>query len=213
MQGEENIIGLHQEFKKLKKYREKVEFFDQHFGCLSHTYPGFDPELKFIFEQKEFSAVSELFEKERRKAIILERRYEIDGKVYIFNVTPINSNTVIHNDYILYRFITEDLQFLSELNNIREKAESSPEQVWEAWLNALNRIDSIKSKLSGKERGLPYRFINVFFNGYRDNESGLLKKFYSRKKTIELYLYAQGVLFRQYFQQLKTLSKVPSFTL
>lgn len=26
-------------------------------------------------------------------------------EMYIFNVTPVNSNTVIHNDYILYRFI------------------------------------------------------------------------------------------------------------
>jgi hypothetical protein len=60
--------------------------------------------------------------------------------------------------------------------------------------------------LPGSEvRGLRYRFMNVFINGYRDKEKGLLKKFFNRKKFIELYLYAQGVLFRQYFQQLNDL--------
>jgi hypothetical protein len=47
--------------------------------------------------------------------------------------------------------------------------------------------------------------MNLFINGYRDKEKGLLKKFFNRKKFIELYLYAQGVLFRQYFQQLNHL--------
>ena len=206
MHGEENIIRLHLEFKQLKTYKEKVEFFDQHFGCLSHAYPEFDPELKFLFEQKEFDAVTEIFEKERRKAIILDKRYEIDGKVYIFNATPVNSNTVVLNDYILYKFINNDKQFESELKNLEEKAESNQAQVWERWLNALNRIDSIENKLAGtEERGLRYRFMNVFINGYRDKEKGLLKKFFNRKKFIELYLYAQGVLFRQYFQQLNHL--------
>ncbi|HWJ27238.1 MAG TPA: hypothetical protein VNS32_11890 [Flavisolibacter sp.] len=206
MHGEENIIRLHLEFKQLRTYKEKVEFFDQQFGCLSNTYPEFDPELKFLFEQKEFDAFTEIFEKERRKAIILDRRYEIDGKTYIFNATPVNSNTVILNDYILYHFINNDKKFESHVNAIRNKAEINEQQIWEAWLNALNRIDSIENKLAGgEERGLRYRFMNVFINGYRDKEQGLLKKFFNRKKFIELYLYAQGVLFRQYFQQLNDL--------
>ena len=159
--------------------------------------------MKFLFEQKEFDAITELFEKEIRKAIILDRRYETEGKLYIFNVTPVNSNTVVLNDYILYKFINNDKQFESEVKALEEKAETNQAQIWEAWLNALNRIDSIDNKLSGtEERGLRYRFMNVFINGYRDKEKGLLKKFFNRKKFIELYLYAQGVLFRQYFQQL-----------
>jgi hypothetical protein len=203
MHGEENIIRLHVEFKQLRTYKEKVEFFDQHFGCLSHSYPEFDPELKFLFEQKEFDAITELFEKERRKAIILDKRYEIDGKLYIFNVTPVNSNTAILNDYILYRFINNDKLFEAETKSLQEKEQ---QQIWNAWLSALNKIDSIDNKLAGgEERGLRYRFMNVFINGYRDKEQGLLKKFFNRKKFIELYLYAQGVLFRQYFQQLNAL--------
>lgn len=206
MQGEENIIGLHLEFKQLKTYKEKVEFFDMHFDCICQQYPEFDPQLKFLFEQKEFNTITELFEKERRKAIILDKRYEIDGRLYIFNATPVNSNTVVLNDYILYRFINDDKQFLNELASIRQNAESNQELIWEGWLSAISRIDSIENKLlGGEERGLRYRFMNVFINGYRDKEKGLLKKFFNRKKFIELYLYAQGVLFRQYFQQLNDL--------
>jgi hypothetical protein len=110
----------------------------------NYSCPEFDPELKLLFEQKEFDTITGLFEKERRKAIILDRRYAIDGKVYIFNVTPVNSNTVILNDYILYRFINDDKQILSEINKIQEKATIYQEQIWEGWLNALNKIDSIK---------------------------------------------------------------------
>lgn len=206
MHGEENIIRLHQEFKQLRTYKEKVEFFDQHFGCLTHAYPEFDPELKFLFQQEEFDAITDLFEKERRKAIILNKRYEIDGKMYLFNATPVNSNTVILNDYILYRFINNDKQFKSQLHEAELKSATNQPQIWEAWVNALNKIESIDNKLSGgEERGLRYRFMNVFINGYRDKEQGLLKKFFNRKKFIELYLYAQGVLFRQYFQQINHL--------
>ena len=203
MHGEVNIIRLHSEFKQLKTYKEKVEFFDRHFGCFLHRYPDFDPELKFLFQQKGFDIICELFEKERRKAIILERRYEIQGDLYIFNATPVNSNTAILNDYILYSFIDNDKQFASELKKIESNAETRQQEICESLLNALNKIDAIESKLAGGgERGLRYRFMNVFINGYRDREKGLLKKFFNRKKFIELYLYAQGILFRQYFQHL-----------
>lgn len=202
MHDEENIVNLHLEFKQLRTYKERLEIFDRHFGCFAHPYPEFDPELKFLFEQREFAAITELFEKERRKAIILDRRYEIDGKLYIFSATAINSNTGTLNDYILYSFINNDKHFRSIVADLEKRSETNEQQIRNDWLAALNRIDSLENKLAVEERGLRYRFMNVFINGYRDKEKGLLKSFSTRKKFIELYLYAQGVLFRQYLQQL-----------
>ena len=132
MPGEEQTIRLYQDFKRLKTYREKLEFYDAHFGCIPVGYPFFDIDLNVLYDQKQYEYFCGLFERERRKAIVLERLFDVLGQEYIFNVTPVNSNTLILNDFILYRFMDRDIAFTQAVHDIKELAHMNPDAVWNA---------------------------------------------------------------------------------
>ena len=141
MPGKENIMKLHQHFKQLKSYKEKLHFYDVNFGCVKTEYPPFHPDLLLFFNQKDFDALCGLFEKERRKAIILEQRLAVGNETYLFNVTPSNSNTLVLNDYILYKFINEDCAFKNHIEELRSQQFHDRKELLVKWAKAKNRIE------------------------------------------------------------------------
>ena len=48
--SENQVLSLYTEFRSLKKYIEKLAFFDRWFGIIPFDFPGFDPRLRFFFE-------------------------------------------------------------------------------------------------------------------------------------------------------------------
>jgi hypothetical protein len=200
---DEHILNLHAEFQQLKQYRDKVVFFDTHFGILEYSFPPFQPELDILFKPEGIDILIELFQKERRNSASLDRKYFINGNQYSFNITPLNTNPQILNDYILSKFISSDSAFNSELEEIEKLKAGEQFFLRLKQKLALSNIRAIDNKLvSGTERSFRSRFMNVFYNGYLDYINNEIKKFPYRKKYIELYLYAHGIHYGKYLEGL-----------
>ncbi|GAO42026.1 hypothetical protein [Flavihumibacter petaseus] len=203
----EQVRGLHADFSLLKKYKEKLIFFDEHFGCIPYSYPSFDPELHFLLKQEGTNTLISLFEKERRNAIPLERRYRFDDELYLFNVSPFNSYPQVLNDYLIQRFMERDLPFATMLAEIgsREGNDSWREKQKR---EALDKIEFLSFKVkTDVDRSFRLQFMSVFLKGFSDYRYGSPNTFSNRKKFIELYLYAQGILYARYLEALNGLSR------
>lgn len=201
------IKTLHEEFCSLKEYKDKLKFFDKHFGILPFNFPVFHPKLNILFDLKEIELLNDIYVKERASKNLLLKRFIFSNEEILFDITPETPYRQILNDYILEKFFRESKKSLSFQIKTISKLGITNTRIVEGHLNDTNKLinilkDKIKSQI---ERSYRNQFMNVFYEGYEDSNKKFMRKFPYKKKFIELYLYAQGVLFHNYSEKLSDL--------
>src|SRR4051794_11853789 len=102
--SENQIRSLYAEFKSLKKYAEKLAFFDHWFGVIPFDFPAFDPQLSFFFERQKIQELEDIYKKERNNPGLTVKSFHYD-EVIAFNIKPANSNSSVYSHFILNCFL------------------------------------------------------------------------------------------------------------
>jgi hypothetical protein len=207
---EEQIKAWHTEFQQIRIYKEKLEFYDQHFGLVDSEYPPFNAQLDFFFLQEGINTLTELFERERRQSLPLEKVFVFDQQRYHFNITPLNSYPEVFNDFIIAHFLQNDLVFRQSIDALPPTAAIHPQQMARQQKLANRKISQVADILhSNTETSFRVKFMTVFYEGYADYTQNRLKKFSKRKKILELYLYSYGIQFGKYLEALNMFTTDP----
>jgi hypothetical protein len=192
------------EFSTLKNYKEKLLYFDQLFGIIPITFPPFHHKLKILFDHTEIEVLSKIYESERISKNHLLKEFAFNNEKYLFDVTPETPQRQILNDFILNKILDSDSAISVYVHNVKFDINNNAcvEDYLSESFNLINLIKNRKGRLT--ERSYINQFMNVFYQGYQDSQNKFIQKFTSKKKFIELYLYAQGILFNKYVEQINT---------
>lgn len=207
---EAQIMTWHAAFQQIRIYKERLQFYNQHFGLIQETYPPFNAQLDIFFLQEGINSLIERFEKERRQSLPLEKVFDFERKRYHFNVTPLNSYPEVFNDFVISHFLQQDLAFRQSIQEITKAAMDDPQQLARLQKLANRKITQIADILySNTETSFRVKFMTVFYEGYADYTQNKFKKFSKRKKILELYLYSYGILFGKYLEALNRYNADP----
>jgi hypothetical protein len=200
-----NIAHLFGEFNSIGDYRDKVVFFDKHFGILLYALDFFDPELTWFTLPSKTTELIDLFKKEKNPVTnYYERRLkDSSGKEFIFDIRPSHTGKrLILNEYILQKFLGSK-ETLEKLIDDTLPVENPAAGIKYQLDKSLELIEWVKKDLKDLEpRTIRLQFLNFFFKGYSEfyNNDTLLK---IRRKQTELYLFSQGLLYGNYITILK----------
>jgi hypothetical protein len=197
--SENQIRALYYEFKSHKKYADKLAFFDQIFGIIPFSFPDFDPSLRFFFQKEKTDELAEIFKNERNNPGLTERKFFF-GENLIFNIKPANSNSAAYSNYILSSFLSRSPVFEEWI-----RQHISTDNPVELFLDEANGIvNKIEFCLSNEyDKSFKLQCMSVFFKGFYDAFSNRVNLPGKKRKFIELYLYAQGIIYSNYIVSLK----------
>ncbi len=192
----------------LKKYADKLIFFDQLFGIIPFPFPGFDPELTFLFQKEKTEELVCIYKKERNNRSLTEKKFSY-AEDYIFNIRPANSNSAVYSNYILSSFLLRAPAFTDWINQ-KKTAEKPVEYLLDRGNGFINDIEC---RLQNKQdKGFNLQCMAVFYKGFYDAFSNQVYGPGKKRKFIELYLYAQGIIYSNYISSLKTALQYASHT-
>jgi hypothetical protein len=197
--SENQIRALHSEFKSHKKYGDKLAFFDQIFGIIPFSFPDFDPRLRFFFQKEKTEELAEIFKNERNNPGLTERKFFF-GENLIFNIKPANSNSAAYSNYILSSFLSRSPVF-EEWIRQKISANSPAELLLDEANGIINKIEFCLC--NEYDKSFKLQCMSVFFKGFYDAFSNRVNLPGKKRKFIELYLYAQGIIYSNYIVSLK----------
>jgi hypothetical protein len=204
--SENQIRHLHAEFKSLKKYTEKLAFFETQFGIIPFAFPDFDAQLDFFFRNEKTNELEGIFKKERNNPGLTEKKFTY-GEDYIFNIKPANSNSSVYSHFILSRFLARCPTFEEWINDQQVKQKSLEIMLDEA--NAL--VNQIESSLQNEyDKSFRLQCMSVFYRGFYDAFTKRTHGPGKKRKFTELYLYAGGIIYACYIRFLKTTLRKPA---
>jgi hypothetical protein len=182
---ENQIRSLYSEFKSLKKYVEKLAFFDRCFGIIPFNFPDFDPQLRFFFEREKTQELVDIFKKERNNPGLTVKKFHYE-EIFTFNIKPANSNSSAYSHFILSCFLARKPTF-------------------DEWINRnISNGKTVEGLQNEYDKSFKLQCMSVFYRGFYDaftrHSSGPGKK----RKFIELYLYAQGMIYADFIDSLKS---------
>ncbi|MDP4128845.1 MAG: hypothetical protein Q8939_01685 [Bacteroidota bacterium] len=208
--SEKQIKLLHQEFKTLKRYIDKLSFYDRHFGIIPFTFPSFDPALSLFFEEDKTEILTGIFKKERNNPVLTEKLFSFKND-YRFNIKPANSNSSIYSTYILSKFLTPTPDFDTLLNGPEETSLYNTPSPNDRLEKANEILNSIEYKLHHEyDKSLKLHCMTVFYKGFYDAFTRNIVRPDKKRKFIELYLYAQGILYAKYLDALRKKTSPPN---
>jgi hypothetical protein len=198
--SENQIRVLHAEFKNQKKYADKLAFFDRFFGIIPFPFPDFDPQLSYFFQKEKTEELEDIFRKERNNPGLTEKKFFF-GEPYAFNIKPANSNSSLYSRFILSSFLSRKPVFE---HWIRQK--KTAEKPIDYLLDDANRIvNNIEYFLENEyDKSFKLQCMSVFYKGFYDAFRKRVNLPGKKRKFIELYLYAQGIIYANYLSSLKT---------
>jgi hypothetical protein len=197
--SENQIRALYSEFKSHKKYSAKLAFFDSIFGIIPIPFPDFDPQLRFFFQKEKTDELAEIFKKERNNPGLTERKFSF-GETIVFNIKPANSNSAAYSNYILSSFLSRSPIFEEWVFRNQSNEKSVEFQLDEA--NGL--INKIEYCLQNDyDKSFRLQCMAVFFKGFYDAFRNRVNLPGKKRKFIELYLYAQGIIYSNFIRFLK----------
>jgi|SRR5450432_2258821 hypothetical protein len=201
--SENQIQNLHAEFKSLKKYVEKLAFFDRWFGIIPFDFPDFDPQLTFFFQKEKTEELVNIFKRERNNPGLTEKKF-IYGENFVFNIKPANSNSSAYSSFILSRFLSRKPIFEEWIRQI-----ISIEKPIEIFLDEANgMVNHIENCLQNEyDKSFKLQCMSVFYRGYYDAFTKRVNGPGKKRKFIELYLYSQGIIYANYVSSLRTAFK------
>lgn len=202
--SENQIRSLYSEFKSLKKYVEKLAFFDRWFGIIPFDFPEFDPRLRFFFEREKTEELIDIFKKERNNPGLTVKKFHYD-EIIAFNIKPANSNSSAYSHFILSCFLTRKPEFEEWIKRNR-----SADKTVEDLLNEANSVvNSIEINLQNEyDKSFKLQCMSVFYKGFYDAFTRHLNGPGKKRKFIELYLYAQGMIYADFISSLKTAMRI-----
>jgi hypothetical protein len=197
--SENQIRLLYSEFRSHKKYGDKLAFFDHLFGIIPIPFPDFDPLLRFFFQKEKTDELVEIFKKERNNPGLTERKFSF-GDTIVFNIKPANSNSAAYSNYILSSFLSRSPVFEEWVFR-----NQSDERSIEFLLDEANGIINKTEYCLQNEYDKSFRLqcMAVFFKGFYDAFCNRVNLPGKKRKFIELYLYAQGIIYSNYIRFLK----------
>jgi hypothetical protein len=198
--SEHQIRGLYAEFKSLKKYADKLALFDRLFGIIPLPFPDFDPQLRYFFRKENTQELEILFRKERNNPSLAEKRFDF-GESFVFNIKPANSNSALYSSFILTRFLSRRPVFEDLIR--RQKSDGKTIELLLDEANGLiNRIEfSLQNEY---DKSFRLQCMSVFYKGFFEAFTNRVNLPGKKRKFIELYLYAQGIIYANYLSSLKT---------
>jgi len=198
--SENQIRKIHGEFRGLKKYIDKLAFFDRLFGIIPFTFPDFDPQLRYFFQNEKTEELAAIFKKERNNPGLTERKF-LFSETFVFNIKPANSNSSVYSNFILSCFLSCSPSFDDW---IRQK--KSAEKPIEFFLDEANGIvNRIEYCLQNEyDKSFKLQCMSVFYKGFYDAFCNHVNLPGKKRKFIELYLYAQGIIYANYISSLKS---------
>jgi hypothetical protein len=198
--SENQIRDLHSEFKNHKKYAAKLAFFDKYFGIIPFPFPDFDPQLSLFFQDEKTSTLISIFKMERNNPGLTEKKFSF-REDFVFNIKPTNSNSAAYSSFILSRFLARAPAFDKWILD-REKEGTPVEELLD---QANGMVNKIEYRLQYEyDKSFHLQCMSVFYKGFYDafcKQANLPGK---KRKFIELYLYAQGIIYTHYIRSLKT---------
>ena len=197
--SENQIRTLHSEFRSHKKYADKLAFFDQFFGIIPFSFPDFDPRLRFFFQKEKTDELAEIYRNERNNPGLTERKFFF-GENFIFNIKPANSNSAAYSNYILSSFLSRSPVFEDWIRQ-NVSNESSVESLLDEANGTINKIEYCI--YNEYDKSFKLQCMSVFFKGFYDAFSNRVNLPGKKRKFIELYLYAQGIIYSNYIGSLK----------
>jgi hypothetical protein len=203
--SEQEIKSLFSDFQSIKKYAQKVHFFDLHFNVVPFDFPEFEVDVHKIFSPAGVEKLAGVLKLEQRKAALLDRIFHFQDDSYTFSIRPSNSNALVLNNYILSKFMNRS----SILNTIarQKRFYRRPAKLWEELLTDANEmIIFLRKRIDAEYEGkasLETKLMAVFMKGYADRTNDLpLPRFVRRRKFVELYLYAYGYSYGDFTRSL-----------
>ncbi|HEV3222921.1 MAG TPA: hypothetical protein VGZ90_08590 [Puia sp.] len=197
--SENQVRALYSEFKSHKKYADKLAFFDQLFGIIPFSFPDFDPSLRFFFQKEKTDELAEIFKNERNNPGLTERKFFF-GETLTFNIKPANSNSAAYSNYILSSFLSRSPVF-EELIRQNISNDRSVEFLLDEANGIINKIEYCL--FNEYDKSFKLQCMSVFFKGFFDAFSNRVNLPGKKRKFIELYLYAQGIIYSNYLATLK----------
>ena len=202
MQGysENHIRALHSEFRSHKKYAGKLAFFERVFGIIPFSFPPFDPQIQYLFQKEKTDVLVDIFKKERNNPGLTEKKFEF-GETFVFNIKPANSNSSTYSNYILSVFLSRS-PFFEEWFRNNKSADKSIEFYLDEANSIINHIENLLQ--NEYDKSFTLQCMSVFYKGFYDAFSKRINLPGKKRKFIELYLYAQGIIYSNYIRYLKT---------
>ncbi len=197
--SENQIRAFYSEFKSHKKYADKLALFDRLFGIIPLSFPEFDSHLRFFFEKEKTEELAEIYKNERNNPGLTERKYQF-GEIFVFNIKPANSNNAAYSNYILSSFLSRQPVFEEWIR--QNKSEERPiEFLLDEANGIINKIEH--NLLSEYDKSFRLQCMSVFYKGFHDAFSSRVNLPDKKRKFIELFLYAQGIMYSNYISSLK----------
>jgi len=203
--SENQIRSLYTEFKNLKKYADKLACFDRLFGIIPLPFPEFDPLLRYFFQKEDTNELEALFRLERNNPSLAEKKF-IFGETFVFNIKPANSNSAIYSTYILSSFLSRKPAFDEMIS--QKKSEEKPVDFFLDEANGI--INSIEYALQNEyDKSFRLQCMSVFYKGFYEAFTNRVNVPGKKRKFIELFLYAQGIIYSNYISFLKASLAAP----
>jgi hypothetical protein len=197
--SENQIRRRHAEFLGLKKYADKLNFFDRLFGIIPFSFPDFDPQLSFFFKKEKMEELHDIFKKERNNPGLTEKKFSY-GRDFIFNIRPANSNSAVYSNYILSCFLSRAPIFSGWIH--QKKTTDKPIEIFLDDANGI--VNQIEYNLQyERDKSFTLQCMAVFYKGFQDAFSNRVYGSGKKRKFTELFLYAQGIIYSNYISALK----------
>lgn len=203
--SENQIRAFYSEFKGHKKYADKLALFDHLFGIIPVSFPEFDCRLRFFFEKEKTDELAEIYKNERNNPGLTERKFLFE-ETFVFNIKPANSNNAAYSNYILSSFLSRQPVFEEWIR--RNKSDEHPIEF------LLDEANGIVNKIeyclhSEYDKSFRLQCMSIFYKGFYDAFSNRVNLPDKKRKFIELYLYAQGIIYSNYISSLKLTMQHP----
>jgi hypothetical protein len=200
----ENILVWHKRFQELD-YQKRVIFFDQHFSIFPFEFPFFDIEASWYNNEIKSTSFLNIFHNETRNKNLYEKIFSVQDQQYKFDIRPLSLLDRIYlNHFILSRFLEAKEVILQNLLADLDNAEN-PLKFLEARIHQLNSIVEWAKHIHQSSHNLSLRvkLLGIFLNGYNAFHFGNENRITNRRKYIELFLYAQGLMLAEHLTELQ----------
>jgi len=201
-----NIAELFNQFNK-SRYPDKVVLFDRHFGLIPFDFPSFDISLSWYLDPAQLNTLTDILNIERRELRSLYRKaIPIGKKIYRFSVLPVYiPERKFLNEYVLDKFLNEKHKIKSD--TLRQLSEAPSKKIYlEEKIAAITHwLDWVPKSLKTNPSSIQAKFLQIFYNGILAANSGKVSTLTIRRKFVELYLYAQGLLMMDYLNYLSSI--------
>lgn len=199
------INELFLKFYSIDKYEDRLKFYDDHFNILPFTLPDFETNLFTFFSEDHLQQFENLLRIERKNSESLQKTFFFEKEHYSFSIKPGPAHYATFNNYIISRFLQADVQLKQKIQQELALIGESKTPVNTILASVNEMLVMLKRKVScDNRRRLNTQFALVFLKGLTDfSAHGMPVIAPKRKKIIELYLYAQGIMYGEYIQLLK----------